>query len=266
MEDKSSVEYDGAVYFIESTEAIGIRLRALELLGPLGELDFHEAYSVIMEAIDSYIFNHRKGEIVDGCQMFDPISSIQAIGELLQTGWTCRDIDGLENASEIDIYALIGLHLAKRAEKLTELLDFRGLDGARKSVAYAQSIGAITTEAMEFICTAESMAKEYRLSIQEKHQMRIKEIALREKIRQEIARHAAVKRIEKDSSGKQKAKQQVKECWDRWQKNRNEYSGKSAFARAMLDKYEALSSQQVITRWCTAWELELSQQSTYRAG
>ncbi|MDF1485522.1 hypothetical protein PY257_10085 [Ramlibacter sp. H39-3-26] len=53
---------------------------------------------------------------------------------------------------------------------------------------------------------------------------------------------------------KQVAKQNVRECWERWQKNKHEYKSKSAFARAMLDKYESLESQRVIERWCKEWE------------
>lgn len=61
-----------------------------------------------------------------------------------------------------------------------------------------------------------------------------------------------------DSGGKQAAKQNVRDCWERWQKNRHEYKSKSAFARAMLDKYDRLGSQRVIERWCKEWESEPS--------
>lgn len=53
---------------------------------------------------------------------------------------------------------------------------------------------------------------------------------------------------------KQIAKRDVYEQWVRWQQDGGPYKTKSAFARAMLDKYEALASQKVITdKWCTAW-------------
>ncbi len=61
-------------------------------------------------------------------------------------------------------------------------------------------------------------------------------------------------------------KQNVRDCWERWQKNQPKYKSKSAFARDMLDKYESLESQRVIERWCKEWESEPSQQSTYPAG
>lgn len=57
---------------------------------------------------------------------------------------------------------------------------------------------------------------------------------------------------------KQAAKQNVRDCWERWQKNKHEYKSKSSFARAMLDKYEILESQRVIERWCKEWESEPS--------
>lgn len=57
---------------------------------------------------------------------------------------------------------------------------------------------------------------------------------------------------------KQAAKQQVRECWDAWQKKPTQYKSKSAFARDMLDKYESLESQRVIERWCKEWESEPS--------
>lgn len=64
------------------------------------------------------------------------------------------------------------------------------------------------------------------------------------------------------SDPKQAAKAEVFDCWKRWQKNQHEYKSKSAFAKAMMDKYEPLESQRVIERWCKNWEAELSQQST----
>lgn len=62
---------------------------------------------------------------------------------------------------------------------------------------------------------------------------------------------------------KHAAKMNVRDCWLRWQKNPREYRSKSAFARAMLDKYEVLGSQRVIERWCKEWEAGPCQQDTY---
>ena len=68
----------------------------------------------------------------------------------------------------------------------------------------------------------------------------------------------ADERLAKDKDGKQAAKQQVRECWEAWRKKPEQYKSKSAFARAMLDKYEELGSQRVIERWCKEWETVLS--------
>jgi len=62
----------------------------------------------------------------------------------------------------------------------------------------------------------------------------------------------AYKRWEDDP--KQIAKLFVKECWDAWQANRQQYKGKAAFARAMLEKREELKSTKVVEDWCRDWE------------
>lgn len=46
----------------------------------------------------------------------------------------------------------------------------------------------------------------------------------------------------------------VHECWMRWQQSPNDYEGKEAFARAMLDKCEHLVSSKHITTLCRNWE------------
>ncbi len=57
---------------------------------------------------------------------------------------------------------------------------------------------------------------------------------------------------------KQRAKEHVRDCWERWKNEPSRYKGKAAFARDMLDKYEELTSQRVIERWCKEWESEPS--------
>lgn len=54
------------------------------------------------------------------------------------------------------------------------------------------------------------------------------------------------------------AKGEVKKCWELWQSELSRYKSKAAFARDMLDKYEELTSQRVIERWCKEWETEPS--------
>ena len=48
------------------------------------------------------------------------------------------------------------------------------------------------------------------------------------------------------------AKQQVKECWEKWQAEPQNYKSATAFARDMLSKYEELENPDVIRRWCRA--------------
>lgn len=53
---------------------------------------------------------------------------------------------------------------------------------------------------------------------------------------------------------RQLAKAEVRECWERWQRQPERYNGKAAFARDMLQKFESLKSQPVIEGWCREWE------------
>lgn len=53
---------------------------------------------------------------------------------------------------------------------------------------------------------------------------------------------------------KQAEKDLVYDCWQSWQKKPDDYKGKAAFARDMLDKCEHLESQKKIEDWCREWE------------
>lgn len=64
-------------------------------------------------------------------------------------------------------------------------------------------------------------------------------------------------RYSQDRDGKQAAKAQVKEWWERWQQEPALYRSVAAFARAMLDKYpDNLTSQPVIEQWVRDWKSE----------
>jgi len=53
---------------------------------------------------------------------------------------------------------------------------------------------------------------------------------------------------------KQKAKEEVKQCWLLWQEHPGRYKSKAAFAKDMLDKFgNILESQKVIEGWCRDW-------------
>lgn len=73
-----------------------------------------------------------------------------------------------------------------------------------------------------------------------------------QKIRSEIGLRAAIARHAQDP--KQIAKSKIKEHWMHWQEDKSTYQGKAAFARDMLDAYEALVSSKVIENWCREWE------------
>jgi len=72
--------------------------------------------------------------------------------------------------------------------------------------------------------------------------------------KQSQARRGAKAKLANDP--KQAAKSIVKECWGEWQRKPSSYKGKSAFAKDMMTKFEALDNQAVITRWCGQWEKE----------
>ena len=64
---------------------------------------------------------------------------------------------------------------------------------------------------------------------------------------------------------KQAEKLFVKESWDAWKSNPQQYTYNTTFATAMLDKLRPddpeeegkhLSSVKKITEWCTQWERE----------
>lgn len=73
-------------------------------------------------------------------------------------------------------------------------------------------------------------------------------------IRQDLARSGAAAKWAAHPVGQAKA--EVQQLWQEWQRQPSRYRSKAAFARDMLDKFEALGNQAVIVRWCTEWEKE----------
>ena len=72
--------------------------------------------------------------------------------------------------------------------------------------------------------------------------------------RVDLASLAARTKIANDP--KQKDKTVVRECWNTWQKNPDDYESKAKFARDMLEQFPNLESQPVIEGWCRTWERE----------
>lgn len=53
---------------------------------------------------------------------------------------------------------------------------------------------------------------------------------------------------------KQLAKERVHECWVTWQQKPARYRSAAAFAKDMLDKFDELTSPQVVERWVREWK------------
>ena len=75
------------------------------------------------------------------------------------------------------------------------------------------------------------------------------------RMRSEAARKSGDIKLAGDP--KQKDKVFVRDCWNDWKMKRvTHYKGKTAFAKDMLMKCEALENQSVIVRWCGEWDKE----------
>lgn len=79
-----------------------------------------------------------------------------------------------------------------------------------------------------------------------------------QKVRSEIAAHAAIERYKRDP--KQTAKAFIKECWGQWQNNPTHYEKQSSFANDMLTKVPTdangnpiISFDTVVKKWIPAW-------------
>jgi hypothetical protein len=85
------------------------------------------------------------------------------------------------------------------------------------------------------------------------HRLDIAEI--RTNRNKEIAKNGGKGKAKKDKDGKQNARRDVKEWWEKWQQDPSLYDSQAAFALAMLDKHDGiLKSTKVIERWCTEWK------------
>lgn len=80
--------------------------------------------------------------------------------------------------------------------------------------------------------------------------------AKEQEIRSAMAVRAVNAKLKKDP--KQVAKGKVKEHWKEWQQDPELYGSKAAFARDMVDAYDALTSTKKVEDWCRLWEAEHS--------
>lgn len=187
------------------------------------------------------------------------LSDIEALDEILSNGTPYNGINGFLNASEAECYAVIAMERVAEAQDL--LLEGKErVPRSEWNLSTVLRVSGLITEAMDIICHAEHSESNERSFKYRKEAARQAEVEMRKEIKKSLAQNAARRRLENDP--KQVAKSNAYDCWKRWQKNPNEYKSKSAFAKAMMEKYEQLESQRVIERWCKIWEGELSQQST----
>lgn len=168
------------------------------------------------------------------------LTDIDSLSEILCSGYAYDDIAECPGLTEWECYALLAETKIRDVQKRVAGPSVRGFDRRKLSSAQLLDASQSVTEAMEFVCHAERDLWNHQLEKLSAERRQSAEIELRRNIRRSMAQDAARRKVETDP--KQLAKQQVKECWDRWQKNRHEYKSKSAFSRAMLDKYECLVS------------------------
>jgi hypothetical protein len=155
---------------------------------------------------------------------------------------------GLIEPGQHEFFAIVALMAICQVAHLNDL---GRIAGESISASFIKSIGVHTINAIEAIAVARRILWEKHL---EKRfidqQPEVLKAALAENAT-ERAKKAAKSRHERDP--KQKAKIDVEQCWNLWQRNPTNYKSKASFAKDMLEKYE-LSNQQVIVRWCTGWE------------
>lgn len=179
------------------------------------------------------------------------MTDIDSLSEILCNGVAYDDLKECSGLSEWECYALMAeTKIRELQQRLTGPAPHR-FDRNRLSAAQFLDASQSVTEAMEFVCHAERSLWDHQLEKLSAERRHSAEIELRRTIRRSMAQDAARRKVESDP--KQLAKQQVRECWELWQKEPSRYRGKAAFARDMLNKYEDLKSQPVIEGWCREW-------------
>jgi hypothetical protein len=91
----------------------------------------------------------------------------------------------------------------------------------------------------------------------EKHPPSVGCVAMLSYVAEDMAKSeqaSAGAKAKRDNDPRQKEKQLVFQCWQKWQSKPSNYKTKAAFAKDMLDKSEHLTSQKKIEDWCREWE------------
>ena len=148
-----------------------------------------------------------------------------------------REIDA-SHAQAMSTFYMVLMGSADRAQTYS----FGGWERIVTGRTLDECYDAITqcAEAVRCLAVQSLQAKSAAVDIQE--------------IRSLIGRSGALQKLANDP--KQRDKLIVRECWENWQIEPNNYESKAAFARDMLDKFSTLKSQPVIERWCRQWEME----------
>lgn len=178
------------------------------------------------------------------------LSDIEALEELL---FQRRKEQGKKHPTEAQCYALTALEKVS----LTNALFSESNKSHRSKEILTKTLLQASTaviEAMEMVCTGERKLLIEKLPSNIAEEMRKLDSEVMGNARRAMAKAGAKSRWHSDP--KTIAKQDIKECWNLWQRDPARYPSKAAFARDMLEKYIELKNPETILRWCRDWQEE----------
>ena len=180
------------------------------------------------------------------------ISDIEALEEVVRLR---RKGEQTDYPSEAHAYALMALEKIFTIDALVSKYPPRELPADILLRATAAAI-----ESMEMVCAAERKLVQERLPANTADHVRRLESEAQDVARRTMAESGARSRWA--NSPKTAAKQQVKECWEMWNRDPGRYRSKKEFAFDMLSKYPELENPETIQRWCRAWQEEAASSVT----
>ena len=180
------------------------------------------------------------------------ISDIEALEEVVRLR---RKGEQTDHPSEAQAYALMALEKIFTIDALVSKCPPRKLPADTLLRATAAAI-----ESMEMVCAAERKLVQERLPANTADHVRRLESEAQDVARRTMAESGARSRWA--NSPKTAAKQQVKECWEIWNRDPGRYRSKKEFAFDMLSKYPELENPETIQRWCRAWQEEAASSVT----
>lgn len=176
------------------------------------------------------------------------ISDIEALEEVVRLR---RKGEQTDHPSEAQAYALMALEKIFTIDALVSKYPPRELPADILLRATAAAI-----ESMEMVCAAERKLVQERLPANTADHVRRLESEAQDVARRTMAESGARSRWA--NSPKTAAKQQVKECWEMWNRDPGRYRSKKEFAFDMLSKYPELENSETIQRWCRTWQEEVA--------